>query len=317
MAALVIFGLAVRKGWPAPQETFDAPRGSLRRVLAFGVFAWLAGFFIFVLGDSSDVALIGWLVKDTRAVGLYAVGSSGVFRGLNLLLAWLPLIGMSTAANAYLEGGKEQLAEAAEGVWKLIAISVVPAMFLLFRFAEPFLTLLYSEEYRAAVPVLRVLAALFAASAILGHGLHAGILYLLDRERTACAIFAAAAAGNIALAVILIHAFGIVGAAWATGLSFVFFAVLCLVLGQPACAVRWPRGFIARVVLASALACFATRWLRVDSLAALGVAAGVWVLVLLLVLSLTRPLSSRDSRSLRQINSGLGYVAERFFARSS
>lgn len=317
MAALVIFGLAVRKGWPAPQETFDAPRGSLRRVLAFGVFAWLAGFFIFVLGDSSDVALIGWLVKDTRAVGLYAVGSSAIFRGLNLLLAWLPLIGMSTAANAYLEGGKERLAEAAEGVWKLIAISVVPAMFLLFRFAEPFLTLLYSEEYRAAVPVLRVLAALFAASAILGHGLHAGILYLLDRERTACAIFAAAAAGNIALAVILIHAFGIVGAAWATGLSFVFFAVLCLVLGQPACAVRWPRGFIARVVLASALACFATRWLRVDSLAALGVAAGVWVLVLLLVLSLTRPLSSRDSRSLRQINSGLGYVAERFFARSS
>jgi len=316
-AALLILLLAARKGWPVSQESSAEPRRNLRRVLSFGLFAWLAGFFVVILGDSSDVALIGWLIKDAKAVGFYAVGSSAVLRGVNALLAWLPLIGMSTACNAYLEGGRERLADTAEAVWKLIVISLVPSMLLLFEFSEPFVTVLYSKQYLAAVGVLRVLAAFFVLSAILGHGLQAGILYILDREKSACAVFAAAALFNVVTAIPLIKAFGMIGAAWATGLSFVFFAVLSLFFGGSACPIRWPREFITRVVLASFISCFATIWLKPDSLSTLAVAGAVWVLLFFLMLGLTKPLSSRDSSSLRRIHPGLGCLAERFFARSS
>jgi O-antigen/teichoic acid export membrane protein len=315
LAALLILSLAAKQGWPSVRGVRGEPDRNLRRVLSFGLFAWLSGFFIIVLGDSFDVVLIGWLIKDAKEVGFYSVGASTAYRTVSLLLAWLPLMGTATACSAYLEGGKERLAETAEAVWKLIAISLVPAMFLLFRFADPLVTLLYSEGYRAAVPVLRVLAALLALSAILGHGLHAGILYILDREKSACAIFAGSAICNTATGIVLVKAVGIVGAAWATGFSFVFFATLCLLVGRSAVVVRWPRDFIARVLVASFVGSFATLWMKSDSLPGLGIAITVWALVFLLVLGMTKPLSAKDSSSLRKINPGLGYVVERLFAR--
>ncbi len=314
---LLIFVRSARKGWPVAPGSSAAGGIHLRRVLSFGLYAWLAGFFVYVLGDSSDVILISWLSKDAKAVGLYAVGSSAVFRVLSLSLAWVPLIAMPTQCLAYLDGGKQHLAEAAEAVWKLIVISLVPAMFLLSEFSLPIVTLIYSKEYQAAAPVLRVLAVLLAMSAVLGNGVHAGILYLLNQEKKACAIFAGAAAFNVALAILLIRALGIIGAAWATGLSFVFFSALCAFFGNAVCPVRWPRAFVSRVVLASALSCLATSWLKVNSLQALAMAGAAWGLIFWLGLALIKPLSAKDSSSLRRINAGLAYVAERFFVRSS
>ncbi len=317
LVALLLFILAARKSVPAHVNHPDGQSSGLRRVLSFGLFVWLSAFFIFVLGDSSDVALIGWLIKDARATGYYAVGSSVVYRGVTLLLAWLPLIGTSTACNAYLEGGKERLSETAEAVWKLIAISLIPPMFLLFQFSDAFVTLLYSEQYRAAVPVLRILAALFAVSAILGHGLQAGILYILDRERSACAIFGAAAFCNLFLGIFLIKKFGITGAAWATGLSFVFFSGLCSVVGATVNPVPWPWRFSLKVLSASGVAVLSTLWLTPrGTVGSLGAACAMWGLIFVLTFALTKPLSTRDSNSLRLVSPQLGYVLERFFVRA-
>ena len=317
LAGLLILAAAARKCLPASQSSTGEQNIHLARILSFGLFVWLSGFFSLILGDASDIMLIGWLMKDPSAVGFYSVGSSGAFRGINLLLAWLPLIGMSTGCNAYLEGGKESLLKTAEAVWKLIAISLVPPMFIVYQFSAEFVTLFYSSGYSASIPVLRILAALMAVSGLLGHGLQAGMLYILDREKIACAIFAGSAIFNVGLGIILIKNFGIVGAAWATGLSFVFFSILCRTVGNSFVFVRCPGGFLTRIVSASIVSSLTTLWLKVRSLSELAIACTLWVFVFLLFLSLVKPLSSNDSSALRQVNPALAYVAERFFARST
>jgi len=316
LLGLVIFLRSARNYLQPSAAATPSPEVTIRRVLAFSMFAWLSNIFIFVLSDGSDVLLIGWLMKDSTEVGYYSVGSSMVFRAVALLLAWLPLLSMPTLSSAYLQKGMQGLAQAAEAMWKLIAVSLIPPLILLFRFSHEVVTLFYSQKYLPSIPVLQILAALLATTALFGHGLQCGILYTLDHEKIACAVFAGAAIFNMILGIILIKSFGILGAACATGLSFVLFAILSAVVGRAFSPVRCPIGFILHVSLASLVASVGTLWLHPTSLVLLVGACALWVCVFLLCLMLTKPISLQDSVSLRRINLHLGQAAERFFAQA-
>jgi O-antigen/teichoic acid export membrane protein len=305
------------RGYLHPSDTTEPnPEITIRRVLAFSMFAWISNIFIYILSDGSDVLLIGWLIKDSSAMGYYSVGSSLVFRSVSLLLAWLPLLSIPTLSSAYFEKGMQGLAQAAGIMWKLIAASLIPSLILLLRFSREVVTLFYSQKYLPSVPILQILAVLLATSALFGHGLQCGILYTLDREKISCAVFAAAAMFNVVLGVILIKIFGIHGAAYATGLSFVLFAILSAGVGRAFSPVRAPVTFIFDMVLASVIASVATLWLRPNSFVYLVGASALWVGVFLFCLWLVKPLSLGDSNTLRRINLYLGLAAERFFAQA-
>ena len=313
-AALAVFLLSARKRIPRSCSQPDGQIVTLRRVLVFGFFAWLSGLFVFVLNDGSDVILLGWLLKDFRQIGWYAIGSSLAFRPTSLVLAWMSLMGMSISAKVFLTKGSEGLGRTIEATLKLTSLSLIPTMLIVARFAPQLVTLLYSQRYEASVPVARVLCFLLATSGFLGFGIHAGVLYLLNRERTTCAIFGSAALFNMLLAVPMINAFGPIGAATATGLSSVVFASACAIIGKPVCPIRWPWLFSIKVVLASLLGTVSTLWVNPTTLVGLVLACLLWGMVFVTSLLFIKPLSSADVKPLQQINPKLGNVMERLFA---
>jgi O-antigen/teichoic acid export membrane protein len=294
---------------------FSGTPAPLRRVLSFGLYTWLAGLFIFVLSDRIDVLLLGWLLKDPKAVGWYAVGATLVFQSTGLTTAWLPLVGMSTLSNAYLEAGPAGLAQVGEALWKIIAVSLVPVMVFLVRFSKEVVVLLYSTQFVLSAPVVQTLGLLLGLSAIVGFGLQAGMLYILGHPKTACAIFAASAALNIVLAFPLIHRFGIVGAAAATGGAFLLFSLLSARVARARCRVRTPWSFLFKVVSASAAAAGVSLLLKPYILSSFAVAGFIWIGVLLLCLWLMKPLTRVDSQHLSRVSQPLGWLAGRLFVR--
>jgi O-antigen/teichoic acid export membrane protein len=312
LAALMIFLLATKKRIYAPTpcggDTF-----TLRRVMIFGLFAWLSGLFVFVLNDGSDAILLGWLLKDAREIGLYAIGASLAFRPASLVLAWMPLMGMAVSTTLLLSKGHEGLVRGTELALRVTSLSLIPTMVLVTRFAPQIVGLLYSHRYDASVPITRTLCVLLATSGFLGFGAHAGILFLLNREKTTCAIFGSSALFNMVLAVPMIKAFGIEGAALATGFSSILFASACAVIGTPACAVRWPWKFNIKVVVASLLGTVLTWGQNPATLVGLGLCCILWGMGFIVSLLVMKPLSSGDVKPLRQISPKLGDLMGRLF----
>jgi lipopolysaccharide exporter len=285
----------------------------LRRILAFGLFTWATNFFVYVLGDSTDVLLLGWLAPDRAAVGLYAVGARVVFSLTSLLLGWTSLVGMASFSASYQRAGIPGLTRAVESVWKLGALCLVPPLLFICRFARPVITVVFSGAYASAGKITEVLAILAACGALCGFSIHGGILYVLNRERLACCLVGFSAAFNITAEIVLVRKCGVEGAAWATGLSLVLLAALCLMASGRYAPLRLPVGFLSKIVAAAGAALFATGWLRPESAAQLAGVAGVYAVVFFASLALLKPLNASDSASLHRINSMLGCYAERFF----
>jgi O-antigen/teichoic acid export membrane protein len=292
----------------------EARRISLRRILRFGLFAWATNFFLYVLGDNTDVLLLGWLVPDKAEVGRYAVAARIVFSITSLLLGWVTLTSVATMSEARQQGGAAQVAAVAEAQWKLGALCLLPPLFFLVRFAPQILGILYSPAYAPAAPVLQILAGLVAGGVVCGFSIQGGVLYALDRERVACAAVGSAALFNLASEIILVRRIGAAGAAWATGTSFALLAVLCAAASARYIPFRLPAAFLARVVAAAAIAAGSTLWLHPVSAASLAAAAGLFAAAFFCCLALLKPLRGSDSAGICQVNASIGAWAERLFA---
>jgi len=286
----------------------------LRRILAFGLFAWMTNFFLYVLGDNMDVLLLGWLVPDKSSVGQYAVAARIVLSITSLLLGWVTLTSVATMSEARQQGGAARLADIAEAQWKLGALCLVPPLLFLARFAREIVGVVYSPAYAPAAPILEILAGLMAAGVVCGFSIQGGVLYALDHERVACAVVGSAALFNIASEIFLVRRMGAAGAAWATGTSFVLLAALCAAAGAAHVPFRFPAAFLGRVVAAAGIATGSTLRLHPASAASLAAAAALTAAVFFGCLALFKPLRGSDPAGLYRVNASLGAWAERFFA---
>jgi O-antigen/teichoic acid export membrane protein len=287
----------------------------LRRMFAFGMFTWATNFFVYVLGDSTDVLLLGWLVPDRAAIGRYAVGAKIVFSLTGLLLGWASLVSVASFSESYQRAGIAGLARAVEAQWKLGVLCVTAPFLLLLRYAGEIVTTLYSADYAGSVPVTRVLCGLMACAALLGFSLTTSALYVIGRERLACGLVGGAAVFNVVAEIFLVRRAGILGAAWATGMSFVLLALASGVASRLYIPWRAPTAFTSKVFAASALALAPTLWIHSDSILRVGAGCVVYAAAFVLGLSILKPLDRRDSAALGRVNARLGSVAEFFSPR--
>jgi O-antigen/teichoic acid export membrane protein len=133
-------------------------------------------------------------------------------------------------------------------------------------------------------------------------GVTGPFLLATDRERALLRVRLVMAAVNIALAVVLVPRFGVLGAAVATGVALGGTAVCEARLVHAFLAPRYPWPFVARVALATGTAMLVTGvsgravaapgWMAVLGLGALG--AAVYVLMLLWL----KPVSPEQERML-------------------
>ncbi len=198
--------------------------GLLREILTFSAFAFL-GSLVDILYWSTDKLIIGWAVGAT-AVAVYNVGAS--FNGY--------LTSLSTAFNSVLtpricaivtkDNGAEELSNLFIRVGRLqfIVISFVVSAFV--AFGRQFIDLWVGPDYREAYGVALLTMLPVSVPLIQNTGLN--ILYVLNKHRFRSIVYCCIALLNAVLTFWLVETHGIIGAAFATCLSYVIGNILII-----------------------------------------------------------------------------------------
>lgn len=287
----------------------------LRQIFAFGIFTWVTNLFVYILGDGTDVLLLGWLLPDRAAIGCYAMGARIVFSLTTLLLGWVPLMCVASLSEVHRRSRIEGVARTVETQWRLAAFCIVGPCLLLVRYAPEIINNIYSARYGASVPVTQTLSILMACSVIAGFSLGTSALYAIGRERLACLLVGIAAVFNILTEIILVRRIGILGAACATGFSMLFLAVLATAAARHSVPFRFPGAFIAKIVIAACFGLVPTFCLTAHSVATLILGSLVWGTSFLLGLFVLKPLERLDSEALAHLSPRLASIAEPFSMR--
>ena len=221
----------------------------LRRNIGYGLPVALALVASLALATADRFLIATFL--DDASVGAYHAGYSVGNRLLDVLFVWLSLAGGPALVAALERGGPEALTHAAREQGELLVWLALPAATGLALVAKPLIGILVGEALReqaaAVTPVIAV-AAFFA-------GLHThyfGQAFTLGRRTGLLVLVVAAPAVlSIGLNTLLVPRFGLIGAAWATMVSYALGAVLSAVMGRRILRLPVPWTALARAGLAS------------------------------------------------------------------
>jgi O-antigen/teichoic acid export membrane protein len=238
--------------WPGQARrarggAFDA--GRLKRNAVYGLPVALALVAATALATADRFLIAAFL--DGESVGAYHAGYSVGNRILDIIFVWLSLAGGPALVAALERGGPQALTEAAREQGELLMWLALPAATGLALVSEPLVGILVGpalREQAVAVTPWIALAAFFA-------GLHThyfGQAFTLGRRTgQLVGVVAAPAVLSIALNLVLVPRFGLVGAAWGTAASYAFGAVLSAWLGRRVLVLPVPWTALARAGLAS------------------------------------------------------------------
>lgn len=224
-AGVVFLGLYVRR-MLVRSRTLDRASCQrsrlLRRVLTFGISGMLGGVFITAVSQF-DVLALG-LIRGSAAAAKY----QPVSRLLDLLLqlpAFLAVffLPLASAAAARSEGKNVRDLYHWASRW-LLASSAAPLALLLVR-PDALLHLLYGSSFSGGTAIARILGA--GAIVHIALGLNGQAVTAFGEARAVMVIFLAALVVEVTACLILIPAFGITGAAWATSIALVTANLLC------------------------------------------------------------------------------------------
>jgi O-antigen/teichoic acid export membrane protein len=197
-----------------------AARGTL-----LGYSAWSAALSgAVVLRDRAGIFLMARLL-DSAGLGVFTVGWDIASTPTSELVAPLSRAAYSGFAAAQHAG--DDVAETYLRVAGMAGLLIMPLGFGLSLTAAPLVRLAYGAAWTDAIPVVQILGAV-GGSTVFGY-LAWTVVYAHARLSTCFAITLAAALLRIVLLVVLMPAFGVAGAAWATAASLGVESALYLV----------------------------------------------------------------------------------------
>ncbi len=165
-----------------------------------------------VIDKQIDIVLVG-LILNPAAVAFYTLAK----QISDFLLAPAASLGFTISPNFGEQKAADELAEARRIYEKSLTnvlLLYIPAAAGLAIVAGPFLTMVFGQDYAAAVPVLQVLAGFVVLQAITN--LTSDSLDYLGRARARAIAKGLTALANLGLNIVLIPRIGVVGAAIAT-----------------------------------------------------------------------------------------------------
>jgi O-antigen/teichoic acid export membrane protein len=309
---LIGFGAAAALSvvWAIPQERaawrggrFDPARA--RRYAAYGTPVAASLILSLVLTSTDRFLLAAFL--DEAAVGLYHAGYSLASRTIDVLFIWLGAAGGPALVAALERGGREGLASEAREQASLMLLLGAPAAVGLALVAVPLCELMLGQDVRdGAAHVTPWIAASALFSGLTTYYFHQAFT-LGRRTRLLIVVMAAPALANLVLNLLLIPAFGLDGALWATLASYAIGLAASLALGRRVLPLPIPWTCLAQAAFASALMAVAVVFTpALGGLVELALKAGVGAAVYLgLVLAMDAGgMRSRALPLLRRFSSG-------------
>lgn len=206
-----------------PGELREARSGYIdrERLKSYAVYGYpiAASLGLAIVLSSTDRFLLA-LFMNEAAVGAYHAGYSIANRTLDVLFIWLGAAGTPALVMALERGGREQLADAAREQASTLILIGLPAAVGVALVARPLAEFMIGEDLRDAATLVTPWIALSALlSGMTVYYFHQAFT-LGRRTGWLLAAMSIPALANVALNVVLIPPFGVLGAAWATAASF-------------------------------------------------------------------------------------------------
>ncbi len=283
-------------------------QGGARGMLTFASYQW--GAVIATVGLLwADTLLLG-LWRPPAEVAVYSVATRTAALGMVFILpigvAFQPVI-----ARMYSLGETQRLASMYSFATKWATVLGCPPLAFVALFATPILLLLYPDSYASGAWALALLAAAQTFNA--ASGPCGNVTTMIGRTDLVLLNTVVALVANLALNVLLIPPYGMIGAGAAWAVSVVLLNVLRLYQVWRVLSIHPFHGWPARVsvalggftVAALVLRIWLTGTAPIIQLAVAGVLSGLVYVVMLLLLGLV------DRRSLWPINPTLLSIRER------
>ena len=202
--------------------------------------------------SSTDRFLLAVFMNES-AVGAYHAGYSIANRTLDVLFLWLGAAGQPALVMALERGGLERLKVAAREQASTFFLIGIPAAAGVALVARPLAEVMIGQELRVAATSVTPWIAL---SALL-YGLTAyyfGQAFTLGQKtRHLLLVMVVPAISNVALNLVLIPQFGVLGAAWATVTSFGIGLLMSIALGRRVTPLPIPWDCLVRCLIAAGL----------------------------------------------------------------
>lgn len=282
----------------------------LRRIDRFSATLGLTNAVNYLLGQQSDIFLLGLLLADSSEVGRYTLAGT-----LTLVISTGLLIGFEgvtqTALAERAEAGAAALAPVWEVLMKVTAALTVPFLGLVMLLATPLLAL-YGTSYLPAAGLLQLALFFALIGRFFGGGTNTATLYALGHERFPLAVRVISGLVNLALNIPLILWFGAAGAILATGLSGLLTVIPETVLTLRLTGARYPVRFMAKVLAASAASWAVAFALRGPGLGHLLGAGGAALLALAGALIVLKPLGPAERALVGRASPRLAAMLARF-----
>lgn len=216
-----------------------------------------------VLASTDRFLLAAFL--DEAAVGAYHAGYTIANRTLDVLFVWLGAAGGPALVMALERGGRAAAIQAAREQASTFVLLGLPAAVGVALVARPLAEVMIGPGLREmatlVTPWVALSALLSGATAY-----YFGQAFTLGRRTDLLlAAMAAPATANVILNILLIPRFGVVGAAWATAVSFAIGLSATILLGRRVLPLPAPWSALARCGLAAAVMALA-----VNALPAIG-----------------------------------------------
>ena len=284
----------------------------LNRTRRFALTVWFNGLAGYVIGNQSDVMLLGFFLADSKDIGYYSIAYNLGYVFFSLLISGLQGVGLAAFAETYAKQGLQRLVTAWETVIRFQTLMTVPVAVFVIWAAQPMIRLMYSEEYAPATLLFQVFTLLILTSRILGGGTHQTVLYVLSKESWVLAIRVAWSIVNIVLALVLISRFGAIGAIVATGAVWIAIVVTEWMVARRFMPIRYPWRFVAKVFAACLVGLAVISWIQPLDIQSCILGGLIYSVSCVAVLKMAKPLSAQDVRSVQSIDSRLERVAAYF-----
>lgn len=214
IVAVIVGFYFIHRDTPLLNSNIKTPR-EYRALLHFSLPLVLSGFMYQVL-MSSDVFLLGYFTSSSSAIGIY----QGVYPLGNLLFVVLVSFRYIVLPIFSETDGVDEISHQNlyGSLTKWTFLFSVPLALLFVGFPFTIIRLTFGEQYVSGARVLQVLVIGLSSHFLLGP--NAGVLKAIGRTREVMIFVSIAALSNILLNIVLIPAFGILGAAISTALAY-------------------------------------------------------------------------------------------------
>ena len=192
------------------------------------------------------------LFMDEAAVGAYAAGYGVADKTVLLLCAWAAMAGSPLVMAAYEQGGREAARNEARGLIRTLLFIGLPAATGLAMIARPLAEVMIGPELREQAA--QIIPWIAFAGLLNGLMIHyfSEAFQLTHRTGLRAMLMIFPAGLNIGLNLLLLPVFGIMGAVYATLISYACGVILLAAAGRRLVALPLPLGDLVRIGIACA-----------------------------------------------------------------